>query len=80
MQLNLLYNALHGGGRWRGVPERFPALRLSCGRVRARRAGVRIPSLRARGPCQITSNMDARAAPGNFGEFWRTLAVFYTYF
>ena len=26
------------------------------------------------------SNMDARAAPGNFGEFWRTLAVFYTSF
>ena len=63
--------SLYGPAWWLGVPERFPDLRLSCGRVRARRAGVRIPSLRARGPCQLWMRAQRTEILANFGELWR---------
>ena len=85
VQLNLfLYKALHHPACGGVVClQRFPALRLRYGRVRARRAGVRIPSLRARGPCQI--RMRAQRTRkflrilANFGSILYIIQVFLTY-
>ena len=74
---SLIYKALHASGATGAVRlSVFVACGLAsemCGPV-AQAYAFRVCARWS------MSNMDARAAPGNFGEFWRTLAVFYTSF
>ena len=79
MQLNLalIYKAVHAGGATGAVClSVFVPCGLAsevCGPVEQAYAF----RVRARA---VHANMGARAAPGNFCEFWRTLAVIYTSF